>query len=220
MITAIVVLRLFAASQVLLCACALAMSQNPPRARMLGTALALGVVSYLVVPLVYMHIGPGVAKGFVLPADAIPPLLFLFTWELFEDDRPPVGVWLLGLIYHAAVSLTHDPLITELTRLMSEERLYADHHLRIGSVAARLKVPEYQLRRAINQRLGYRNFNQFINQYRIDEAARRLHFEPNITIRQRPTAPTHCRIPEKAIEFRNSSTFITFPGASPASATL
>jgi AraC-like DNA-binding protein len=77
---------------------------------------------------------------------------------------------------------TDDPLLGELTRLMTEERLYADHDLRIGSLAARLNMPEYRLRRVINQQLGYQNFNQFINGYRIEEAARRLRSEPRSPI--------------------------------------
>ena len=32
------------------------------------------------------------------------------------------------------------------------------------------QIPEYRLRRLINQRLGYRNFNVFLNEHRIDEA--------------------------------------------------
>jgi AraC-like DNA-binding protein len=67
-----------------------------------------------------------------------------------------------------------DPLLDELLRLMTEERRYADHDLRIGTLAANLGVPEYRLRRTINAQLGHRNFNQFVNGYRIDEAARRL----------------------------------------------
>ena len=35
---------------------------------------------------------------------------------------------------------------------------------------ARLAVPEYRLRRLINQRLGHRNFNAYINSFRLDEA--------------------------------------------------
>ena len=38
------------------------------------------------------------------------------------------------------------------------------------SVAARLNLPEYRLREVINEGLGYRNFNAFLNRHRIDEA--------------------------------------------------
>ena len=39
-----------------------------------------------------------------LPADAVPPLLFFFTWNLFEDDRePPLFVWLIAALYLVVV---------------------------------------------------------------------------------------------------------------------
>jgi AraC-like DNA-binding protein len=61
-------------------------------------------------------------------------------------------------------------LIDALTRLMDVERIYRDENMSIGTLALRLKVPEYRLRRLINQRLGYRNFNVFLNDHRIEEA--------------------------------------------------
>ena len=33
---------------------------------------------------------------------------------------------------------------------------------------------EYRVRKVINGRMGYRNFSQFLNHYRVAEAARRL----------------------------------------------
>jgi len=35
-------------------------------------------------------------------------------------------------------------------------------------------VPEYRLRRLINQQLGYRNFNAYLNEWRLDEAKQAL----------------------------------------------
>jgi len=67
-----------------------------------------------------------------------------------------------------------DPLVSELLQRMRQDRLYADHDLRIGTLAHMLGVPEHRLRKLINQQLGYRNFNQFVNRYRIAEAAERL----------------------------------------------
>jgi len=52
---------------------------------------------------------------------------------------------------------------------MVEQRAYRSDDLSLTSLAARLAVPEYRLRRLINQRLGYRNFNAFINGFRLDE---------------------------------------------------
>jgi len=68
----------------------------------------------------------------------------------------------------------NDPVIAQLLERMREERLYADHDLRVGTLAQSLKIPEYKLRQKINQELGYRNFNQFVNHYRIEEAGIKL----------------------------------------------
>lgn len=46
--------------------------------------------------------------------------------------------------------------------------------LTIGALAEELGMPEHRLRRLINQRLGYRNFAEFLNAHRIEAAKRRL----------------------------------------------
>lgn len=61
-------------------------------------------------------------------------------------------------------------LLARLAALMVQERLYRQDGLTITAVAARLGVPEYRLRRAINQGLGARNFNAWLNEFRIAEA--------------------------------------------------
>jgi len=60
-------------------------------------------------------------------------------------------------------------LLDALMRLMAEERVYRHEGMTIGSLATKLGVPEYKLRRLINQKLGYRNFNVFLNDRRIEE---------------------------------------------------
>jgi AraC-like DNA-binding protein len=61
-------------------------------------------------------------------------------------------------------------LLARLERLMSVERAYREDGLTIGALAQRLDLPEYRLRRLINQALGHRNFNSFLNDYRIEDA--------------------------------------------------
>jgi AraC-like DNA-binding protein len=60
-------------------------------------------------------------------------------------------------------------VVRALNRLLTDDRIYRQESVTIGSLAARLAVPEYKLRRLINQRLGYRNFNVFLNDHRIAE---------------------------------------------------
>ena len=61
-------------------------------------------------------------------------------------------------------------LIDALMRLMADERIYRHDNVTVGTLATKLSIPEYKLRRLINQRLGYRNFNVFLNERRIEEA--------------------------------------------------
>jgi AraC-like DNA-binding protein len=56
-----------------------------------------------------------------------------------------------------------------LRQLMEVDKAYREEGLSIGSLAAKLGMPEHSLRRLINQHLGYRNFNAFLNLYRLDD---------------------------------------------------
>ncbi|NOJ39648.1 helix-turn-helix domain-containing protein [Bradyrhizobium australiense] len=67
-------------------------------------------------------------------------------------------------------SAADQKLIDALMRLMADERIYRHDNITIGTLATKLGIPEYRLRRLINQRLGYRNFNVFLNEHRIAEA--------------------------------------------------
>jgi AraC-like DNA-binding protein len=59
---------------------------------------------------------------------------------------------------------------------------YRQEKLTLRDLAVELGLPEYKVRRVINKELGYRNFNEFINEYRINEAALRLLAEPETPI--------------------------------------
>jgi AraC-like DNA-binding protein len=61
-------------------------------------------------------------------------------------------------------------LLRRLEKLMVVERAYRREALTIGALSAELAVPEYRLRQLINEGLGHRNFNAFLNRYRIEEA--------------------------------------------------
>ena len=57
---------------------------------------------------------------------------------------------------------------------IESERLYALDNMTIAKLAETLAIPEYRLRKQIVQTSAFKNFNQFLNQFRIEEAARRL----------------------------------------------
>jgi len=57
---------------------------------------------------------------------------------------------------------------------MEEEKLYRISSLTVLGLAKRVASQEYLVRRAINNRLGYRNFSEFLNLYRIRETTQLL----------------------------------------------
>ncbi|MCP5348345.1 MAG: helix-turn-helix transcriptional regulator [Pseudomonadales bacterium] len=68
----------------------------------------------------------------------------------------------------------HQQLMTRLVDMVEKQRLFSQHGLTISSLAEQLDVQEYRLRRLINKELKFKNFNQFLNNYRLAEASARL----------------------------------------------
>jgi len=59
-------------------------------------------------------------------------------------------------------------------KAMVEEKLYQTDGITISSFAKHLSIHEYKLRQLINGELNYRNFNDFLNFYRIKEVSEKL----------------------------------------------
>jgi AraC-like DNA-binding protein len=73
-----------------------------------------------------------------------------------------------------AVDPQDERVAQALAAFMGAERGYAQEGLSLAGLAERLGTPEYRLRRVINQHLGHRNFNAYVNGLRLSEAKRRL----------------------------------------------
>lgn len=89
--------------------------------------------------------------------------------EAEAPGRPAPHATSVG-VPDSAVHAADAHLAQALDRAMQVDRAYKDPALAVGSLADRLGVPEYRLRRHINQRLGHRNFNAYLNAYRLAEA--------------------------------------------------
>ena len=106
------------------------------------------------------------------------------TAEPTANETPPSAEVAGAVLPHGSngPSLTPLPpqldrktlLRERLLRVMGEARAYTQEGLSVAQLAAQLDTTEAQLRDTINQQLGYRNFNDFLHHYRIDEAAQRL----------------------------------------------
>lgn len=173
---------------------------DPARRRMRGVIAGVGGPSLLVALWVRVH-GPAWDDGLLaammvanqlvwlrVSAAASPTLLQALAERRPADSAPspapspvpPASIsaatvaasGALPSIQSNAVRLA--PELVRLQAAMDEEHLYHQPGLSIGALAAHLGLPEYRTRQLINGELGYRNFNVFLNGYRLREAAARL----------------------------------------------
>ena len=70
--------------------------------------------------------------------------------------------------------LSDEPQLARLRGFMEDGKVYRDPDLTVGSLATRVGIPEYALRRLIHDHLGRRNFASFVNEYRLQEVRERL----------------------------------------------
>ena len=67
-----------------------------------------------------------------------------------------------------------DPLLQKLQEYMTATKSFCKEQFDIRFLARDLHIPEYKLRQVINRQLGYRNFNEYLHDYRISEAVAEL----------------------------------------------
>ena len=104
-----------------------------------------------------------VNKGFSLKASSNP---------LKTEQKPQFEASEQAVLSGTEVALNQEyqRLISTLAKVMVEDKRYLESDLSIGKLAQYVGVPEYKLRVAINKVLGYKNFNAYLNAYRIAEA--------------------------------------------------
>ncbi|WP_299071656.1 helix-turn-helix domain-containing protein [uncultured Paraglaciecola sp.] len=74
----------------------------------------------------------------------------------------------------AQPSFVDSQWLEQLNHSMENAFYYRQVDLTIKILSEHLSIPEHQLRRLINQHLGYKNFNDYLNRYRVRDAAQRL----------------------------------------------
>jgi AraC-like DNA-binding protein len=93
------------------------------------------------------------------------PLLAVRSDLIWEVDEGQADVPEVSDDWLPAERLLNNKLDQKL-----REGIYRTTGISIGQFADALEVPEHQLRKLINQRLGYRNFNAFLNRHRVEDA--------------------------------------------------
>ncbi len=112
----------------------------------------------------------------VLPAAWL--TLRVSATELFPSALPQPPAESPATAAEPATPTQPDPederLAAALQQLMTQQQVYREEGLTLAVLAARLRAPEYRLRRVINQRLGHRNFSAYINGLRLQQACTAL----------------------------------------------
>jgi AraC-like DNA-binding protein len=161
-----------------------------PRRRLRGPFLVT-IATYILVTRSFMILSAlGMAPGWFMVTNAA--ILFLVATaaslvflesrgELFEaspltaDPRAPARR--LARASPAALPCADLAAKADLERLqvlMETGEAWREEGLSIAGLALRARMPESQLRRLINDQLGYRNFPSFVNAHRIAAAKTRL----------------------------------------------
>lgn len=138
----------------------LAARLGSPQGRLMGLTATLDVLALLLISTVLVARLLRLGSSNLFPAHAPATAAALskpapYVARASADALPPPDA-------------AEERLAQDLQQLMAVEHAYRAEDMSLASLAARLKVPEYKLRRLINQRMGYRNFNAFINGLRLD----------------------------------------------------
>ena len=74
-----------------------------------------------------------------------------------------------------------DRVMDDLRQIMDDEKAFASEDISLGIVAEELGITPHQLSEIINKKF-HKNFNSYINDFRINEAKKMLREEPGRTI--------------------------------------
>lgn len=155
------------------------------RRRLRGWLMAAGLVYTLVQLAARLSTPTGLLTPGLALLDVALLLVVLAGWALSELTIVPGGLLGAAAVAPAGVgpappgpppkpSPPDERLAAALTQAMEADRAYRDAGLTLATLAQRLGVPEYRLRRHIHGQLGFRNFNAYVNSFRLADARRWL----------------------------------------------
>jgi AraC-like DNA-binding protein len=146
--------------------------------------VAMGIAVYAALALVIELALHGESVGPLLPAlhlagigsVALSLALFVARHSLDEvlGGAPAPGAAAPDSPAPAALPDKSTQALDRLSRAMNEGREYRREGLTVAELASTLGLGEATLRELINQRLDFRNFNDFLHHHRLQEAAARL----------------------------------------------
>ncbi|WP_340681045.1 helix-turn-helix domain-containing protein [Paraglaciecola sp.] len=93
--------------------------------------------------------------------------------DKFEDETAKIADGTQVVSFAAEIPLVYQEAYQTLGQAMSDG-IYKETQLSIKQLASKLAMPEHQLRELINKHMGFRNFSEFLNAYRLPAACAEL----------------------------------------------
>ena len=97
-------------------------------------------------------------------------ILLLTLFFLLSNFEIKPGFFFKEIPREKPVVVEDRQLRAKLESLIHQEKIYRKEGLTIRQLAELMNEQEYRVRRLINGELGFRNFNDFLNKYRVNEA--------------------------------------------------
>ena len=135
---------------------------------MLATAFMIGLT--LLTELVFIH---KPIPDFLIILQRM-GILALILYVLYRHIDFKYEFFQTATITQTTLTETPDWVLIEFIKDKMNTEIWREEGLTIQKLADQLVVKEYRLRKSINTHLGYRNFNSFLNAYRIEEAKKLL----------------------------------------------
>jgi len=85
--------------------------------------------------------------------------------DTLAAENTPLNAIAIPLVFQAS----HQQLCQ-----VMQENFYTETQLSIKALAVKISTPEHQLRELINKHMGFRNFSEFLNSYRLPAACKQL----------------------------------------------
>jgi AraC-like DNA-binding protein len=152
-------------------------SPSLPRAeRVFRAGFVLGYAALLAIAVLWVNGAPagGWAALWNAPIKAACAILAVvgMGFAVWYRGRHPVAE--IGRPRRRASAEDSGDLGARLLRLMGDEAIYTRPNLKVADLARGVGEAEYKVTQSITGPLGFRNFNQMANHFRIEEAKRRL----------------------------------------------
>lgn len=156
--------------------------QGSHRVSRIGYLFALSIVLSNVCSVIGDFIAIDLVRASMLMANTAMTFVYLMT-QRHPDYTRLLRIETRKARYKRSIlkGLDLDAIITRLHEIMEDEKAFADEDLTLNDLARDLDIGPHQLSQILNNRIR-KNFNTFVNEYRVEEAKRLLREEPDRSI--------------------------------------